>query len=144
MNSSQIDDSIKNLFAEYEKAFGALDFIRQAEFFAEAFIMAGPRGAVSQSKSEFLKNAVKAVEFYKSLGQNSTKLISLTETAISDQYSWVKTHWGVTFQKTGDRVIEFDISYIVHKTGGQPEIILAIAHEDEQKAMEELGLLPSQ
>ena len=53
----------------------------------------------------------------------------------------VKVHWGVTFQKTGDKLIEFDVSYLVQKTGKDPKIILFIAHQDEQKAMQELGLL---
>jgi len=53
----------------------------------------------------------------------------------------VKVHWGVTFQKTGDKLIEFDVSYLVQKTGKEPKIILFIAHQDEQKAMQELGLL---
>jgi len=53
----------------------------------------------------------------------------------------VKIHWGVTFKKTGDKPIEFDISYIVHKAPNAPEIILAISHEDEEKAMKDLGLL---
>jgi len=39
------DDSIKKLFLEYEKAFSALDIAKNAEFFAEVFISAGPRGA---------------------------------------------------------------------------------------------------
>jgi hypothetical protein len=40
-------------------------------------------------------------------------------------------------------LIEFDVSYLVQNTGQEPRIILFIAHQDEQKAMEELGLLPA-
>ncbi len=40
-------DSIKKLFAEYEKAFNVLDVEKQVPFFAEHFISAGP-GAVSR------------------------------------------------------------------------------------------------
>lgn len=133
--------SIKKLFTEYAAAFAALDFRKQAGFFADTFIMAGPHGVVSENKSEFLKKASKAADFYKRVGQTSAKLISLHETPISDQFSLVKTHWGVTFQKTGDRLIEFDVSYLVQTNGSEPKIILAIAHQDEQQAMKELGLL---
>ena len=38
-------------------------------------------------------------------------------------------------------MIEFDVSYLVQKIGPEPEIILFIAHEDEEQAMKELGLL---
>jgi hypothetical protein len=47
----------------------------------------------------------------------------------------------VTFRKTGGRLIEFDVTYFVQKTGPEPKIIMFIAHQDEQKAMEEMGLL---
>ena len=53
----------------------------------------------------------------------------------------VKVHWGVTFKKTGDKLIEFDVSYFVQKTGPEPKIIMFIAHQDEGKAMKELSLL---
>ncbi len=134
-------DIIKGLFAEYEKAFAALDIEKSAGFFADTFISAGPRGAIAQSKAEFLKLAHQAAEFYKAVGQTSAKILSQEETAISNEYSLVKVHWGVTFRKTGTRMIEFDVSYLVQKIGLEPKIILFIAHEDEEQAMKELGLL---
>jgi hypothetical protein len=39
-------------------------------------------------------------------------------------------------------MIEFDVTYFVQKTGNAPKIIMFIAHQDEQKAMQELGLMP--
>jgi len=134
-------DIIKGLFAEYEKAFAALDIEKSAGFFADMFISAGPRGAIAQSKAEFLKLAHQAAEFYKAVGQTSAKILSQEETAISNEYSLVKVHWGVAFRKTGTRMIEFDVSYLVQKIGPEPKIILFIAHEDEEQAMKELGLL---
>jgi hypothetical protein len=85
--------------------------------------------------------AHQAAEFYKTVGQTSAKILSLRETAICNEYSLVKVHWGVTFRKTGTRLIEFDVSYLVQKIGPEPKIILFIAHEDEEQAMKELGLL---
>ena len=60
---------------------------------------------------------------------------------VSDDYSLVKVHWGVKFRKTKDSLIEFDVSYLVQKTGSEPKIILFIAHQDEEQAMKELGLM---
>ncbi len=135
------DPSIKKLFEEYEKAFSSLDIKKNAEFFADAFISAGPRGAIAQSKLKFLTKAKQASDFYKSVGQESAKIISADEMPVSDNYSLVKVHWGVKFKKTGDRLIEFDVSYLVQKTGQEPKIILFIAHQDEEQAMKELGLM---
>ena len=135
------NNSLQELFNEYEKAFAALDIKKSAGFFSDTFISAGPRGTIAQSKAEFLKLADQAAEFYKRVGQTSAKILSLQETAVSDEYFLVRVHWGVTFQKTGKKMIEFDVSYLVQKIGPEPKIILFIAHEDEEQAMKELGLL---
>ncbi len=136
-----VSESIKRLFEEYEKAFRALDIARSAEFYADTFISAGPNGTIKNSKNELLKSANQAANFYKSVGQKSAKILSLDEQPISDQYSLVKVHWGATFEKTGGKLIEFDVSYLLQKIGLELKIILFIAHQDEQKAMQELGLL---
>ncbi len=138
-----ISPSVKKFFAEYEKAFSALDLKKSAKFFADSFISAGPNGTITQSKAEFIREAKKAIDFYRSVGQKSAKIISLDEAPITELYSMVKVHWGVTFQRTGNDLIEFDVSYLVQKTGKEPKIILFIAHQDELKAMQKLGLLQS-
>ena len=132
---------LENLFIEYEKAFNDLDIKRNAEMFADTFISAGPKGAIAQGKKDFLEKAAQTAEFYKSVGQTSAKIISKNIIPISDQYVMVTVHWGVTFQKTGNELIEFDVSYIVHDAGAGARIILFIAHEDEQEAMKKLGVL---
>ncbi len=131
---------IEQLFAGYEKAFSDLDFKKSASFFADTFISAGPKGTIAQNKKEFEEKAEQASEFYKSVGQTSAKLLSMSETAISDAYTIVTIHWGVTFRKTGSEVVEFDVSYLVQLTGEEPKIILFIAHQDEEEAMKKLGL----
>ena len=60
---------------------------------------------------------------------------------ICDKYSMVVVRWGVTFEKTGSKIIEFDISYIVYEAEDNPLVILFISHEDEEEAMKKLGLL---
>ena len=74
------------------------------------------------------------------MGRTSIKILSLQETGISNEYSLVKVLRGVTFRKTGDRMNEFDFSYLVGKIGPEPRIILFIAHEDEEQAMKEPGV----
>ncbi len=104
-------------------------------FFAEHFISAGPKGSIAVGRDEFAKMASSAAEFYRSVGQTSAKIVSMDEVAISNEYSMVKVHWGVTFAKTGNRLIEFDVSYFINKTGSEPKIIMFVAHQDEEKAM---------
>jgi hypothetical protein len=127
-------------FKEYERAFNALDVEKQVPLFAEHFISAGPRGSIAQSRDEFANMASQAAEYYKSVGQTSAKILSMNETAISKEYSMIKVHWGVTFKKTGDRRIEFDVTYFIQNPETNPVIIMFIAHQDEEKAMKDLGL----
>jgi len=134
-------DAVKKLFAQYEKAFSSLDVEKQVPLFAEHFISAGPRGSIALGKDEFARMASKASQFYKSIGQTSVKILSMDETAISNEYSMVKVHWGATFAKTGNKLIEFDITYFIQKTGTEPRIIMFITHQDEEKAMKDLSLL---
>ncbi len=98
-------------------------------------------GAASHwGRDKFARMASKAAEFYRSVGQTSAKILSMDQTAISREYSMVKVDWGVTFAKTGNKLIEFDVKYFIQKTGLEPKIIMFIAHQDEEKAMKELGL----
>jgi hypothetical protein len=137
-----MDEKIKKLFNEYEKAFSALDFKKNAEPFADTFISAGPKGVIAQDKKEFLKLSQQAADFYKSVGQESARIMGMKETEISKEYSLVTIHWGVKFAKTGDNPVEFDVSYLVqHLPDQDPQIILFIAHQDEEEAMKKLGLV---
>jgi ketosteroid isomerase-like protein len=139
-----MDKAIEKLFSEYEKAFNALDIHKNAELYTDTFISAGPRGAIAHSKEEFLRLAEQAVEFYQKAGRVSAQILSMEESPISNEYSLVKTHWAARFKKNGDKTMEFDVSFIVQKSRPDPRIIMLIAHQDEQKAMEELGLKPEQ
>src|SRR4030065_1039660 len=134
-------DAVKRLFVEYEKAFNAIDAEKQVPFFAEHFISAGPKGSIAQGRDEFAKMATKAAEFFRRVGQTSAKILSIDEIPISNEYSMVRDHWGVTFKKSGNRLIEFDVTYFIQKTGPELKIIMFISHQDEEKAMKELGLL---
>lgn len=85
--------------------------------------------------------ARQAAEYYRKAGQIDAKILSMKEVSISNEYSMVPVHWGARFKKTGDKWIEFDVTYFIQKTGPEPRIIMFVAHQDEQRAMEELGLL---
>ena len=82
-------NAVKKLFAEYEKAFNALDVEKQVPLFAEHFISAGPKGSIALGRDEFARMAGEAAQFYKSIGQTSVKILSMDETVISEEYSMV-------------------------------------------------------
>lgn len=134
-------EQVDAFFAEFEKNFSILDVKAQAESFADNFISAGPKGTIAQGKQDLINKAEQAAAFYKSVGQRSARIISKQEMPITDQYTMVTVHCGVTFEKTGDDPVEFDVTYIIQENQGQPKIILFITHQDEQEAMQKLGVM---
>jgi hypothetical protein len=128
------------LFKQYETSFDKLDLKTVSGYCADAFMSAGPKGTIATTKKEFAEKAKQAVSFYRSVGRKSAKIISKRVMPICDTYTMVVIRWGITFEKTGSKLIEFDITYIVQETGIDPKIILLISHEDEEKAMQKLGL----
>jgi ketosteroid isomerase-like protein len=139
MDSSKLD----RLFADYEKSFDRLDLAAIARLYADTFISAGPKGTIAQNKKEFEEKAREAAAFYKSIGQKEARILSKKVHPISNEYAMVTVHWAVKFEKTGDRLIEFDVSYIVQQTDDKMKILLFISHEDEEEAMKKLGLQPA-
>ena len=133
-------DQLDILFKQYEAAFDKLDLKRLSGYCADNFISAGPKGSIALSKDEYEEKAEQAIQFYRSVGRESARVISKRIMPICNEYSMVVIRWGITFKKTGARPIEFDISYIVQETGDEPKIILLISHEDEAAAMKKLGL----
>ena len=133
-------DQLDTLFKEYEAAFDKLDVKTISGYCADSFISAGPKGSITQSRKDYEKKAEQATKFYKSIGRNSAKIISKRVMPICNDYSMVVVRWGITFDKTGNKLIEFDTSYIIQEIGSEPKIILLISHEDEEEAMKKLAL----
>lgn len=135
-----MDPRIEKLFADYGKSFSALEMRRIAGLYSDQFVAAGPKGVISQGREEFLGNADKAAEYYRSVGQESATVLSAKETWFGEFYVMVTIHWGVRFRSLPE-LVEFDVSYLVQLTDEAPKIILFISHEDEQETMQKLGLL---
>jgi hypothetical protein len=133
-------DQLDILFKEYETAFNKLDVKTISGYCADSFISAGPKGSIPQNRKDFEKKAEQTNKFYKSVGRNSARIISKRVMPICNDYSIVVVRWGITFDKTGNRLIEFDKSYIIEETGSEPKIILLISHVDEEAEMKKLGL----
>ncbi len=137
------DNRIKVFFEGVEKASNTLDLELIDSQFADQFIFADPNGTRIVDKQKFLPFLPKRQEFFKSIGHQSTKVLSLEETPIDDQYKMVKAHFLMQFQKTTGEVkeISLDSTYILFMKGNTPKIVMHIEPEDVQQAMKDRGLL---
>ncbi len=136
-------NKIKMFFEGVEKAGNTLDLNLIDSQFADQFIFADPSGTRVVEKQKFLPFLPKRQEFFKSLGHISTKISSLEETPIDDQYTMVKAHFLMQFQKASGQSVEvkLDSTYILFIKGDSPKIVMHIEPEDLQQAMKDRGLL---
>ena len=136
-------DKVEVFFQGVEQASNTLDLGLIDSQFADQFIFADPNGTRVVEKEKFLPFLPKRQEFFKSLGHQSTEVLSLEETPIDDQYTMVKAHFLMEFQKTPGQIVEakVDSTYILFMKGDSPKIVMHIEHEDLKEAMQARGLL---
>ena len=137
------DNRIKMFFEGVQQASNTLDLSLVDAQYEDQFIFADPNGARVIEKQKFLPVLPKRREFFKSIGHQSTKVLSLEETPIDDQYTMVKAHFLMQFQKMPGHTVEarVDSTYILFMKGDTPRIVMHIEHEDLQQAMKDRGLL---
>jgi hypothetical protein len=137
------DSKIQAFFEGIERASNSLDLDLIDAQYADQFTFADPNGTRVVEKQKFLPALPKRQEFFKALGHQSTRVLSLEETPIDNQYTMVKAHFLMQFQKTPGQITEakVDSTYILFMKGDSPKIVMHIEHEDLKEAMQARGLL---
>jgi len=134
--------SLRSFFDQYAQATNEMKASTVAGFYADNFIAAGPKGNMAfRNDEKFLQWLNQLKEFNQQTGMGKMRIVQFRESPISGHYQMVTIEWGVTFQKTGDELITFNISYFVDVTGKMPRIIMYISHVDQEDYMREKGLL---
>lgn len=112
-----------------------------ATFYAEGFVAAGPKGAYGAlNDDKFLTWLEQVRSFNEQSGMRSMRPVQVgPESDVGPNHRMVTVLWGACFQATGEREIEFSISYILHAKG--PRIVTYINHEDQEELMKAAGLL---
>ena len=137
------DNKIKAFFEQVEQASNTLDLDLIDAQFADQFIFADPNGTRVVEKQKFLAFLPQRREFFKSLGHQSTKVLSLDETQLDDQYTMVKAHFLMQFKKASGQIVDakVDSTYFLFMKGDSPKIVMHMEHEDLKEAMQKRGLL---
>lgn len=136
------DNKIKAFFEGVEQASNTLDLDLIDSQFADQFIFADPNGTRVVEKQKFLAFLPQRREFFKSLGHQSTKVLSLDETQLDDQYTMVKAHFLMQFKKSSGQIVDakVDSTYFLFMKGDSPKIVMHMEHEDLKEAMQARGL----
>ena len=137
------DNKITAFFEGVEQVSNTLDLDLIGSQYADQFIFADPNGTRLVEKEKFLPALPKRKDFFKSLGHQSTKVLSLEETPIDHQYTMVKAHFLMRFQQSSGEIkeVNVDSTYILFMKGDTPKIVMHIEHEDLNEAMQARGLL---
>ncbi len=134
---------IKTFFEEVEQAGNSLDLALTDSQYEDQFIFANPDGSQVVEKQKFLAALPKRHEFFKSLGHQSTRILSVDETRLDEQYTMVKAQFLMQFRRPSGQLVETEVDsiYILFLKGDSPKIVMQIEHEDLQEAMKARGLL---
>ena len=133
---------VKNFFERYSSISMQGNLENHAGLYANEFIAAGPSGSAAFKNDSKLLDWLKQVhDFNKKIGMESLQVMSVQNNPIGDTYSFATVEWAAKFEKTGEELIHFEISYLLQFVKDEPKILAYIDHEDQQQVMKELGII---
>ena len=113
-----------------------------SSLYAATFIVGGPAGSQAfANDSRFIDWLKQVGEFNRQHGMRSIAAIEIQERTLSPVHALATVTWGAQFSKTGERIIEFEISYLLEQAGDQWKILSYISRSDQQEEMTKEGLL---
>jgi hypothetical protein len=72
----------------------------------------------------------------------SLTVTAIREVTLSPLHCLATVTWGARFEKTGDRTITFEISYLLEAAEDAWRILSYVSREDQEAAMEKEGVMP--
>jgi hypothetical protein len=140
-----ISDMVSKFFEDYERGSNVPDPELPATLYVDSFMFASPQGTQAVKRDDLLKVLPKRQEFLKTVGLTSSKIRSLEETRLDDNYVMVKAYWSLRFEQDPVRPIVADISatYILFRQENALRIVFQLDHQDLMKRVQALGLLPA-
>jgi len=143
---STITLAIKDFFDQYARSRSVQDIDLIAAQYPDAFMTAGPNGARVAQKSAVVAGFPKGQAFLKSLGHESTEVLSLNETRIDEHYLVVRAIvvWRFRPASMPPREAKVDSTFILYMNKDAPTIVFQHEHEDFQQVLRASGVLPAQ
>lgn len=113
-----------------------------AAFYDTSFLAAGPKGGAAFPNDDAFKGWLREVRaFNLKTGMSSLAVDKVSESTIGGGYTLAAVTWVVTFVRTGDTPLRFDISYLVRHADDGWKIAAYISHDDQEEMMRANGLL---
>jgi hypothetical protein len=141
---STISPVLQAFFDQYERSRNSWDVELFASQYPDSWMYAGPDGPRVADKQTLLAGLPKGQELLKTIGHTSTKLVSLSETRLDEEYAMVRALFVWRFERAPPQPIdvEVDSTFIVHIKDGVPKIVFQHEHEEFLQALQARGVLP--
>ena len=133
---------IKDFFDRYARSRSVQDIDLIASQYPDSFMVAGPNGAKVAQKSAVVAAFPQGQAALKSLGHESTEVLSLNETRIDEHYLLVHALFVWRFRQ--EKEAKVDSTFVLYIAEGGPKIVFQHEHEDFQQALRAGGVLPAQ
>ena len=133
--------SVRDFFEAYARATASLDTAFLEAAYADTFMFAGPSGAMTVRRDDFLRVVPRRKAAFDAAGLTATELRSIEETPLDEHYVQVKAHWTFRFEKERGRPIvePAAATYILRRDERGLRILFQIDHQDLTRRLQELG-----
>ena len=113
-----------------------------APLYAATFIVGGPEGSHAFTNDDrFIEWLRQVAEFNRKHGMRALHVMSIRDLTLSPLHTLATVTWGAQFERTGDRLIEFEISYLLERAEDEWRILSYISRADQNAEMAKAGLL---
>lgn len=134
--------NVRRFFEEYSAASLRGKSLEVATYYAQTFMVATRNEAVSFTNDQkFLEWLDGVAAFNKKSGMTDMQVVRVETSAVGEYHINATVTWGVKFAKSPDKLIEFDIHYLLNHSAGDYKIVLYISDEDQQELMKKEGVI---
>jgi hypothetical protein len=134
--------TVEQFFMDYAKLSMGDDDRALAAVYAPRFFVGGPNGSATfPNDARFLEWLAQVRSFNRQHGMKALSPAAVRETVLSPQHVLAQVRWSARFEKTGVRAIDFDIAYLMERSGESWRVLGYISARDQQEEMRPLGLL---
>ena len=124
--------AMDSFFKDFEQNSSLRETDALVSQFADVFLVARPQGVQVVPANAFALALPARKKQFDAMGCQSTELISLRETPMSDQYVMAETEWQMIFTQEGkspERILVAS-TFIVYTGGEQAKIVFYLPHHD--------------
>lgn len=110
--------------------------------YAATFIVGGPEGSRAfTNDAHFTEWLRQVAAFNHQHGMRDVTAVWIRDVTLSPRHTLATVTSGARFERAGDRVIEFEISYLLEEAGDEWRILSYISRSDQNAEMAKAGLL---